>query len=201
MLATGKNRDKAGAARARRHRGAATILAAALLVLAGCGWRPLYERPSADPSSGGVGTALSQISIDPITTDSSPDPLNGTDQALYNSRAAQLLQNRLKNALNPYGAPRSAVYHLAVELEQQTRAAVSLGDGQSTREDLVMTAKYNLNDAKGTAVLTDFAQIVTSYDVLQEPFTDLASRRDAQERGVQELAQAIQTRLAVFLRK
>jgi hypothetical protein len=50
-------------------------------------------------------------------------------------------------------------------------------------------------------VLKDVAHIVTSYDILQEPFSDLSSRRDAQQRAAQELAQAIQTRLAVFLKK
>ena len=76
-----------------------------------------------------------------------------------------------------------------------------MGNGEATREDLIMTARYELNDAKGKTVLKDNAQIVTSYDVLQEPFSDLSSRRDAQERAVQEVAQQIQTRLAVFLRK
>jgi LPS-assembly lipoprotein len=174
---------------------------AAALVLAGCGWRPLYERPSASPVSGGVGAQLAQISIDPVAPKSQLDPLAGSSQALYDSRGAQLLQNYLKNALNPYGAPSSALYHLAVELQQQTRAAASLGNGTATREDLIMTAEYELNDAKGESVLKDTANIVTSYDILREPFSDLSSRRDAQQRAAQELAQAIQTRLAVFLGK
>jgi hypothetical protein len=177
------------------------VALAAVLVLAACGWRPLYERPSADPASGGVGATLAQISIDPISTDSIPDPLTGSSDALYNSRAAQLLQNNLKNGLNPYGRPSSALYHLAIQLREQTQGAISLGNGQTTRENLIMTAKYQLNDAKGQPVLSDFAQSVTGYDVLREPFSDLSSRRDAQDRSVQELAQAIQSRLSVFLRK
>jgi hypothetical protein len=64
-----------------------------------------------------------------------------------------------------------------------------------------MTAEYQLNDAKGEAVMKDVTSIVTSYDILREPFSDLSSRRDAQQRAAQELAQAIQTRLAVFLKK
>ena len=94
------------------------VLALGLLTLAGCGWRPLYERPTADPASGGVGSELSQISIDPVTTGTTPDPLSGSEQALYDSRAAQLLQNSLQNALNPYGRPSDALYHLEVELQQ-----------------------------------------------------------------------------------
>jgi hypothetical protein len=177
------------------------LAVAALLALAGCGWRPLYERPGAAPDSGGVSAALAQISIDPVVPNSVIGPLGGTDQALYDSRAAQLLQNYLKTALNPRGAPSDAVYHLGVRLSQQTRGAASLGNGDITREDLIMTAEYELNDLKGQPVLTDHSSIVTSYDILREPFSDLSSRRDAQQRAAQELALAIQTRLAVFLRK
>ena len=174
---------------------------AVVLILAGCGWRPLYERPSASPTSGGVGAELAQISIDQVVPLTELDPLTGSNQALYDSRAAQLLQNYLKNALNPAGSPSSAVYHLAVRLKQKTRAAAAVGNGQATREDLVMEAEYQLNDAKGQSVLKDVADSTTSYDILHEPFSDLSSRRDAQERTALELASEIQTRLAVFLRK
>jgi LPS-assembly lipoprotein len=174
---------------------------AGTLALAGCGWRPLYERPGASVASGGVNADLAKVSIDPVVPQSSLDPLTGSNEALYDSRAAQLLQNYLKNALNPYGPPSSAAYHLAIELKQQTRAAASLGNGTATREDLIMTAKYELNDLKGQPVLNDIASIVTSYDILREPYMDLSSRRDAQQRAAQQIAEAIQTRLAVFLRK
>jgi LPS-assembly lipoprotein len=172
-----------------------------ILVLAGCGWRPLYERPAPSPTSGGVGNELAQIKIDPVVPETNLDPLTGSANGLYDSRAAQLLQNYLKNALNPGGAPSTGLYHLAVQLKQQTRTAVSLGDGQATREDLIMTAEYQLNDAKGQPVLKDVADIVSSYDILQEPFSDLSSLRDAQQRAALGVAQQIQTRLAVFLRK
>jgi LPS-assembly lipoprotein len=177
------------------------LAAAAALALSGCGWRPLYERPGPSTTSGGVSTDLAKISIDPVVPHSNLDPLSGSSDALYDSRAAQLLQNYLKDALNPYGAPSPAIYHLAVELKQQTRAAASLGDGTATREDLIMTAEYELNDVKGQTVLKDTASIVTSYDILREPYMDLTSRRDAQQRAAQQVAEAIQTRLAVFLRK
>lgn len=180
---------------------ACALAAMVAVALAGCGWHPLYERPSASPASGGVSAELAQISIDPVVPESQLDPLTGSNTALYDSRAAQLLQNYLKDALNPYGPPSSALYHLAVELQQQTRAAASLGNGTATREDLIMTAQYELNDVKGKAVLKDTANIVTSYDILREPFSDLSTRRDAQQRAAQEIAQAIQTRLAVFLQK
>jgi hypothetical protein len=192
----GKSMDRR---RVRRRRLMLAVTAA--LTLASCGWRPLYERPGPGLTSGGVGAELAAISIDPVAPQSDLDPISGSTQALYDSRSAQLLQNYLKEAINPYGPPSSVAYHLAIDLDQTTRAAVSLGDGSVTREDLIMTATYQLNDVKGQTVLKDKANIVTSYDVLREPYNDLASRRDAQQRGAQQLAQAIQTRLAAYLRK
>jgi hypothetical protein len=50
-------------------------------------------------------------------------------------------------------------------------------------------------------VLQDRSRIVTSYDVLNQPFSDLQSHNDALQRGADQLAQLIQTRLAVFLKK
>jgi LPS-assembly lipoprotein len=191
--------ENCGVGRSGRSRLACAL--AILLLLAGCGWQPLYERPAPSPTSGGVGAELAQISVDPVVPQFQLDPLTGSNQELYDARAAQMLQNYLKDALNPHGPPSTALYHLAIHLKQYVRAAVSLGDGQVVREDLIMTAEFNLNDAKGKSVLEDETAIVSSYDILREPFSDLSSRRDAQQRGAQELARQIQTRLAVFLRE
>jgi LPS-assembly lipoprotein len=175
---------------------------AVTLLVSGCGWKPLYERPGASVNSGGASAELAKISIDPVETLKGPDPLSGNPtETLYHSRAAQLLQNYLKEALNPYGAPEAASYHLAVQLTQLTRAASSLGDGTATREDLVMSAQYRLNNGKDKTVLDETTSIVTSYDILREPYADLTSRRDAQQRAAQQIAEAIQTRLAAYLVK
>jgi hypothetical protein len=214
---------------------------AGTVVLSGCGWKPLYERPGPSVNSGGAGTALAQISIDPVEAQSRANPLSGSMDTIYDSRSAQLLQNYLKEALNPYGPPSPPAYQLAVQLTQMTRAAATLGDGTTTREDLVMAAEFQLLDigkarevakkpksAKSKAptrttttttttteidpkerqrqedlqngiVLRDLARIVTSYDILREPYADLTSRRDAQQRAAQQIAELIQTRLAAFL--
>src|SRR5687768_15243685 len=113
--------EKFAIGRTGRIRLARTLAVAALLLLAGCGWRPLYERPAASPTSGGVAAEFAKISIDPVVPRSQLDPLTGSNQALYDSRAAQMLQTYLKDALNPHGPPNSALYHLAIELNQQTR--------------------------------------------------------------------------------
>jgi hypothetical protein len=214
-------------------------------VLSGCGWKPLYERPGASVNSGGAGASLAQVSIEPVEPSDSADPLHGSADRLYDGRSAQLLQNYLKEALNPYGAPSQPLYRLTIQLTQLTQAAASLGDGTVTREDLIMAAEFQLRDldmankaaaaakSKNTkakpppppdpnapaptaeelrklrktedlgkgVILRDQTRITTSYDILREPYADLTSRRDAQQRAAEQIAMAIQTRLAAFLVK
>jgi LPS-assembly lipoprotein len=192
--------DKSPALRRRRFGPAAML--ATMTLLAGCGWQPLYQRPSSTPNASGVSAKLAQISIDPVKTNAAPSPVvgaGGTTQDLYSGRAAQLLQNYLKDALNPYGRPDQAAYHLAVQLDQRSRSVASVGNGDATRSELFMTAKYELKDARGKVVFSNFATTVASYDVMQEPFSDLESKQDVMQRTVQDLAQEIQTRLGVFL--
>src|SRR3569623_2480261 len=124
-----------------------------VLLVAACGWQPLYSRPSPDPTSGGVTTSLAAIAIDPITTKTALDPLTSGAKYPYDARAAQMLHNYLRDALNPYGQPRQPAYHLIVELTEALTRTASLGNGDSTRDDLALTAKYNLLDAKGQSVL------------------------------------------------
>ncbi|HWA44557.1 MAG TPA: LPS assembly lipoprotein LptE [Hypericibacter adhaerens] len=172
-----------------------------LLALAGCGWEPLYARPAPDPTSGGVSAKLATIAIDPIDPTTSLDPLTGNQRSPYDSRAAQLLQNHLRDGLNPYGPPSAAAYHLGIKLRDSLFRAAALGNGDSTRDDLLMVARYQLTNEKGDVVFQDEARVITSYDVLNEPFSDLQSHNDALQRAVEQLAEAIQTRLAVYLEK
>jgi hypothetical protein len=177
------------------------VLVFCFLALSACGWQPLYSRPSPDPKSGGVTATMASVAIDPITTRTSLDPLTGGQKFAYDARAAQILHNSLRDAFNPYGQPSQPTYHLMVELTEALTRAASLGNGDSTRDDLALTAKYELLNEKGQAVLQDRARVITSYDILNEPFSDLQSHNDALQRGTEQLSQMIQTRLAVFLRK
>jgi LPS-assembly lipoprotein len=175
-------------------------LAGLFLLLAGCGWQPLYSQPGADPTSGGVPQTLASIAIEPVTTRTTLDPLTGNAKFPYDSRAAQMLHNSLRDGLNPHGQPSQPAYHLAVELTETVTRTASLGNGDSTRNDLTLIAKYDLTDEKGKSLLQDRARIVTSYDVLNQPFSDLQSHNDALKRGTEEIAQLIETRLAVLLK-
>jgi LPS-assembly lipoprotein len=185
----------------RLPRRALLALVASGVLLGGCGFRPLYERPTAQINSGGVSARLAQIRIDPVTGQKTPDPLTGSSQALYDARTAQLLQNQLRQDLNPYGSPSDPAYHLAVQLDQFSRGTVTQSNQQVNRYELELLAKYQLLDLKGRPLLSDSSRAVTAYDLLQEPFSDLQAKQDAVQRAVQELSIQIQTRLSVFLEK
>lgn len=182
-----------------------TLLRAAIpalvLLVPGCSWEPLYSHPGSDPASGGVTASMASIAIDPVSTKTSLDPLTGTQDFPYASRAAQMLHNYLRDAFNPRGQPRPATYHLSIELTESLTRSASLGNGDATRNDLALIADYELLDEKGKLVLQDSSRVISSYDVLNQPFSDLESHNDAVQRGTEQLAQIIQTRLAVFLKK
>lgn len=186
----------------RNRRGGRYFLAAVLMAacLDGCGWQPLYGRPSPNPASGGVGAALAQIAVDPVESKSNIGPLEGNRSLVYDSHAAQTLQNALLSSLNPYGRPSQPIYHLVTSLQEQTQGSASLSNGQATRNDVNMRAEYKLIDEKGKEVLADEAKTVTSFDVLYQPYNDVAARRDALERGAREIAELMEARLAVFIK-
>jgi hypothetical protein len=175
-------------------------LALVLQILSGCGWKPLYARATPDPTSDGVTASMAAITIDAVDVEDTAGLVKSNSSAQYDSRAAQLLHNHLRDALNPYGPPISATYHLVTTLHFAFSGGISLGNGEASREILEMTAKYKVVDAAEKGVLNDTAHFDTSYDILREPFIDLQSRNDAIERGSVDLAQAIQTRVAVFLK-
>jgi hypothetical protein len=173
---------------------------ALVLLLAGCAWHPLYARSGAAPAAGDTTAAMASIAIDPVVTRTTMDPLTGNTKFPYDSRAAQMLHNSLRDVLNPYGPPTAATYRLTIEMTETLTRTASLGNGDATRNDMRLEAKYVLKSEKGKTLLQDRAQIVTSYDVLNQPFSDLQSDNDALQRGTTQLAELIQTRLAVFLK-
>ncbi|MCI0431672.1 MAG: LPS assembly lipoprotein LptE [Rhodospirillales bacterium] len=152
---------------------------AALLLLAACGFQPLYgER--------GVATAsdqLAAIRIQPI-----PD------------RSGQVLYNALRDGLNPLGPPASPEYLLRVQLSEDTEGVALRTDETATRVNLTLTAIFALHagDAK-EPLYRGVSRTTTAYNVLDSPYATLTSAEDARARALQDIAREIRGRLAVFL--
>lgn len=153
--------------------------AGALLPLAACGFTPLYaEREEGLSASAEMAT----IRIDPLR-----------------DRVGQQMHNFLRDRLNPNGQPISPSYQLSLQITESLSELGVRRDETATRANLRLSTSFLLRDASsGEALLSGRSTSTTSYDILENPFATTISERDARERALREVADDIQTRLAVY---
>ncbi len=160
-----------------------------LFVLAGCGFRPLYNQPAATGGGGGynVQADLATIRVLPIK-----------------DRIGQQLHNLLLTRLNPKGRPAAPVYNLVIALSESVQELGIQKSSFATRANLRITASYSLSLAAG--VSTDAGidlpggrvLAISSYDISTYEFTTMTARKDARKRAVREIADDLRTRFAVY---
>ncbi len=157
------------------------VAALGLLGLAACGFQPLYGQPQQQAQSS-VATELAAVRIDPLR-----------------DRVGQQMHNFLRDRLNPDGQPLSPSYRLRVELTETLSELGVRRDETATRANLRMQAKFSLLDVSGgQSLFSGQSTSTTSYDILENPFATTVSEGDARERALRELADDIQTRLALY---
>lgn len=153
----------------------------AALVLAGCGFHPLYGTHS----NGASATAeLAQVRILPIA-----------------DRTGQLLYNKLRDRLNPRGKPGDPLYILQIALQERQERLLVEQDETASRVNLILRASYELKQAgTGTVLDSGVSQTVLSYDVLgsEFQFATLSSEADVRDRATEQLSEDISTRLAIY---
>ena len=151
------------------------------LVLAGCGYRPLYGPHGADNAS--VVDELALIRIEAI-----PD------------RTGQQMYNMLRERLNPYGKPEQAKYALSVALTETRENLFLERDETATRANLTLKASFVLRRLDdGTVLVTGSSRSVSSYDILSSQFATVVSQEDARERCARAISDDMRTRLALAL--
>jgi len=162
-----------------------------LFVLAGCGFQPLYNQPSADGDGAryNVQSDLETINIKPIK-----------------DRIGQQLRNLLLTRLNPSGEPANPAYALRITLSESVQHLGIRKTSFATRANLLITATYSLGHAADPSADANLAETLangsvsatSSYDISTYEFTTLTARKDARKRAVREIADDLRTRLAVF---
>jgi LPS-assembly lipoprotein len=153
------------------------ILALAfVLLLAGCGLRPLYG----GGGSGNVAQSLRSVSVAPIK-----------------GRAGWLVRTALEDRLGAQtGQPR---YRLEVELNDDITGFGIRSDDAVTRERRSLRARYRLVDAaRGTVLVDATAGSDAGIDAVGSEYATVAAEQTALERLSKELADQIVTRVALF---
>jgi LPS-assembly lipoprotein len=151
-----------------------------LLVVAGCGFRPVYAPAAAGEAD--AADRLAAVRIEPLK-----------------DRAGQQLHNFLRDELNPKGQPINPDYKLQVELSQRTEKLAFRQDETATRANIILNSAFVLRAAEDDRVLySGSVSSINSYNILDEQYPTDISRADATERGLRELSQSIKLRLAVY---
>jgi LPS-assembly lipoprotein len=157
---------------------AALLLA---LPLAGCGLHPLYEGGTHGP----VAEKLSEVEVGPI-----------------GGQSGWLMRNALIDRLGATGhaAPR---YRLVVELSDQITGLGINSVGTVTRERRTLRARFRLvtADAEGTTLLDASAGSDAGIDAVSSDYATVAAEQTALENLVQDVADQIVARVAVFARR
>ncbi|HEX8668212.1 MAG TPA: LPS assembly lipoprotein LptE [Allosphingosinicella sp.] len=151
-------------------------LLALVLLLPGCGLRPLY----AGGGSGAVAKSLQSVAVAPIQ-----------------GRAGWLVRTALEDRLGA-GKAGAAAYRLEVELDDDITGFGIRRDDAVTRERRTLRARYRLVDRTGTVVLDASAGSDAGIDVVGSEYATLAAEQTALERLSREVADQIVTRVALY---
>lgn len=149
------------------------LLASLTLLLAACGFQPMYMQP-------GGGNAIGPVQISEI-----------------DGKAGHVLRTELSRmlAVENDGSPPADLRITLVE--QVTPLGIRL-DESATRAELRLTANYILTPAQpGARVMRGSVFTVVTYDIPTAAFGEIAAQDDARERAAETMAQRFRAELAL----
>ena len=159
-------------------RSALMLLTAAL---GGCGFRPLYASRGPhdwDPD-------LAAIAVSPIR-----------------DRPGQILALALRENLNPSGVSVTTRWRLEVLLSISRSDLGIQRNATATSSEITANASYVLMDVKtGARIYTSSSRAVGDFNQLNDAYATQVGADDAQDRALQELAEEITLRMALFVRQ
>jgi LPS-assembly lipoprotein len=155
----------------------AILLVSAALLLAGCGYRPLYGSSS---ETAGVAATLSSVSI-PEAED----------------RVGQLIRNDLLSSMR--AGKGEDKYTLLLKPVVKRSGVIDKPQPSVTRDAITLAVSYELVErSSGNIVHSGRTFSQASFDVIRQPFADLQAETNATERAVHEVSADIRTRLAAY---
>ncbi|MDZ3837926.1 MAG: LPS assembly lipoprotein LptE [Rhodospirillales bacterium] len=159
--------------------GAAALCA---LLLAACGFRPLYQDPEPAAGAVSVGTELAAVEIAPI-----PD------------RVGQLVRNDLLYHTRGREDGGGAGYRLDVRLTESISELAVESTGFATRSNLRLSAVYTLIDlGTGRRLVNGRSRAISSYNIVDASFSTLTAQNAARERAAARVAEDIRARLGAY---
>lgn len=155
------------------------VLLPLMIVLAGCGFRPMY---ASSGSNADVPDEISAIKIDRIA-----------------NRTGQQLHNHLLDLLTPRGKPAKPLYVLKVTLRERKSEIAVKSTGLATRANVSVSARYSLvSIATGELLTNGSARAVSSYNLTNSEFSNLTAENDTLSRATRLIATDIRSRLGAY---
>jgi hypothetical protein len=178
----------------------ATALAIlSLSALAGCGFQPLNAKR--DLSSSTV-EQMSDVKIALIQADRDQENLPTNPYRVDVSRLGQQMRTELLNSFNPNGAAATAHYELHVTLKVTEVQVAQDPSGLSQNYTTTVTATYSLVTIRdGKSVLGGTSAMTNDYAVIENSYSTVVSREDAETRAMRGVAQDIARRTALYFKR
>lgn len=154
---------------------------AAVSLVSGCGFRPLYGAKSL----GAVDSELAKVKIGII-----PD------------RVGQQLHNYLLDRINRKGRPAKPLYLLSVVINIQNIRHAFEADETATRAKLIFTANFELQEiATEKILLKNWARSVNSYNIVTSAIATRSAELDATDRAARDVSEEIRSLLAMYFQR
>lgn len=171
-----------------------TFLVAFSLLLAACGFEPMYgsyapatSAPTADGAAPvSVETALDQVQIGIIPN----------AEGVY-------LRNLLIDRFYRGGYPAAPAYTLQIGTINQTRSDLDITfESEATRRLLTVTTSMTLVDnATKSRLLERSFKVVNSYDVIGSQFSTRVGEQDALEAALADIARQVELQISLYLNR
>jgi LPS-assembly lipoprotein len=142
------------------------VLACAGLLLAACGFTPMYGDAGGSP-------ALGRIAV-----------------STWDDRLGYRLREQLEDAL-AWDRGTSPLYRLETVADQNRRPLGRRIDDTATRYALTVRAVWTLTPVTGGTALTGSETVTTTYAAADQPYAAIAAQQDGEDRAASELARLI----------
>ena len=117
------------------------------------------------------------------------------------NRLGQQLRNHLVQNINPFGNTGNAKFLLKVVLTENKQNLAIKKSEIATRANLTFLATYSVvRKSNGTVMTKGSSSIITSYNILAEPFGTMIAEKDARARAVREISADLTNKIASFFR-
>lgn len=150
------------------------------LLLAGCGFQPLY-------GDRGVGAAAAE-------------KLETVDIAPIPDREGQKLRNLLIDRFYTVSRPAQTRYRLDASINAVEQKLALQKDASAVRAQLLVNVPYRLIDtANGQVVFQSSSRSMISYNILEQHYAGVLTVENAYDRALLEISNDLASRVAMFL--